>query len=239
LKQKEALAGKNLVLTDILQKKEVEVNSLVSKINETIREYEAKLEAKEEALTLANENLAEEIRKKNQDQVSQEALMVLERKFTFKEKELNKEIEELKYLSNVKEETIASLSYKLSQMSSQLFEPRMERLKNTEKEMLENVEKLLIIQESMEISFLCLRCLNVLKVPMTFLPCNHTFCEECREDIKEECFQKDICAECNTKPVHVFKNTLLDCLRIKFEELKAQSEEFSKWSQEVKKLFND
>lgn len=63
-----------------------------------------------------------------------------------------------------------------------------------------------------------MKCMEVFKGPMTYIPCGHTFCKECVE-LSKSCNGGDYtCDECgDSRPVkNVTSNTLMDEVAGKF-----------------------
>ena len=195
LKQKKAmqleLTAANKVKTDLLDKqktleatlarKERDIADLLNKLNETISDYELKLERKDEQIWQMTFQMNEEAQKHQASQKTQDKnanygmdpnmLSDLEKKFQAKEKMLFDEHEKLTQEVKVKDEKINALQEQVTELGKRQFQPRMERLKVIEADIKNRMLEYSLAEERMETGFLCPKDLKFFKTPVTLSPC--------------------------------------------------------------------
>ncbi|OUM58729.1 hypothetical protein PIROE2DRAFT_15926 [Piromyces sp. E2] len=76
--------------------------------------------------------------------------------------------------------------------------------------MTEKINEYILTEEKMEVMFICPRCLNILKNPVTLSPCGHTYCKECMDIITEENYNTLYCQECAIPVKNLFDNKILN-----------------------------
>lgn len=152
------------------------------------------------------------------------------------------------------------LANKITQLSSNMFEPRMKRLKDIEKEMHTRIEEFAFAEEAMEVciipcvlltfhsifnnaqtGILCPQCARLLKKPVTLIPCGHTYCKECLDAVVEENFGEERCVECKRTDGELprFESTVsneqLENLVELFEKKRKMTNAFLLWMKELEK----
>ena len=96
------------------------------------------------------------------------------------------------------------------------------------------VSKLVTAEESSESAFTCLKCMNIMKSPVTCIPCGHSFCQTCLTGVRKYDDGDNIsgessrdttsnCPECdegNAKTDYYIENQLLEnlCARYLFRQ---------------------
>ena len=71
----------------------------------------------------------------------------------------------------------------MAKQSSQAAIKVKEALLATETELKVTVSKLVAAEEASESAFTCLSCMNIMKKPVTCIPCGHSFCEACLRNV--------------------------------------------------------
>ncbi|KAJ3121778.1 hypothetical protein HK098_003412 [Nowakowskiella sp. JEL0407] len=230
IKQKQEIMEKNKSLEATLSRKEKDIADLLTKVNDTITDYELKLERKEEQLWAMSLQMTEETQKqKTHMNLDPDLINDIENKWKAKEKELVTEIETLNQKIRSKEQIIKSLNSNVSDLNTKQFQPRMERLKTIEKDIKSRMEEYALAEERMETGFLCPRDLKFLKSPMTLIPCGHTYCKDCVEEIKEENYNKLKCLVCDESVKNVFKNQQIELIAEQFLRRKTLTLSFLEW----------
>ncbi|OAJ43250.1 hypothetical protein, variant [Batrachochytrium dendrobatidis JEL423] len=168
----------------VLLRKEKNIADLLNKINETINEYELKLERKEEQIWAMSAQLSEETQKNHaiqQADIVKEKSNVFttdpdviddtEKKSQIKERSLLDEIDRLAKEMHIRDDNITLLREQVLDLSKKQFHPRMEKLKAIELDIKSRMEEYALAEERMETGFLCPRDLKFFKIPMTLSPC--------------------------------------------------------------------
>ncbi|KAJ3107124.1 hypothetical protein HDU97_004817 [Phlyctochytrium planicorne] len=172
VKQRQEMSDKNKAMENLLARKEKDISDLLTKVNDTINDYELKLERKEEQMWAMSLQMSEESQKnRNHINIDPDFINDIEKKWQAKEKNLQAEIERIAGLMKTKDESIASLSATIADLQKKQFQPRMERLKAIEKDIKSRMEEYALAEERMETGFLCPRDLQCFKTPMTLIPC--------------------------------------------------------------------
>lgn len=63
------------------------------------------------------------------------------------------------------------LTKEIQRLNQKQFHSRLKNLKSTEQKMTEKINEYILTEEKIEIMFICPRCLNILKDPVTLSPC--------------------------------------------------------------------
>lgn len=104
-----------------------------------------------------------------------------------------------------------------------------EALSKTERELRATVSKLVAAEEASETAFTCMTCMDIMKSPVTCIPCGHSFCEKCLDSSvptygeKGE-KRKGSCPECDSsaqgRTEYYIENQLLEnlCARYVFRK---------------------
>ncbi|KAJ3356724.1 hypothetical protein HDU83_000140 [Entophlyctis luteolus] len=155
IKQRQELADKNKTLDNLLTRKEKDIADLLAKVNDTINEYELKLERKEEqmwamSLQMSEESESQKNRNANQLNIDPDFINDIEKKWQAKEKTLQVEIERQANTLRARDEEIANLSSVVADLQKKQFQPRMERLKAIEKDIKGRMEEYALAEERME-----------------------------------------------------------------------------------------
>ena len=98
-------------------------------------------------------------------------IKILRRVDVGREKAYAAEIETLRITLDAKEKQCNELTLKISEISNNLYEPRMVRLRELEKEVRVKLEEYALLEEAMETVFLCTKCAQLLQHPVTVSPC--------------------------------------------------------------------
>ncbi|ORY52950.1 hypothetical protein BCR33DRAFT_779325 [Rhizoclosmatium globosum] len=175
---------------------EKDIADLLTKVNDTINEYELKLERKEEQMWAMSLQMTEET-------------------------------------------TITELSAVVAELQKKQFQPRMERLKAIEKDIKGRMEEYALAEERMETGFLCPRDLQCFKIPMTLIPCGHTYCKHCVDSLREENYNVVKCQVCNTPVQNVFRNEQLESVGEQFTRRKTLTLSFLEWIKMLKVYLPD
>ncbi|KAJ3220336.1 hypothetical protein HDU67_000003 [Dinochytrium kinnereticum] len=152
-------------MENLLARKEKDISDLLTKVNDTINDYELKLERKEEQMWAMSLQMSEESQKnRNHINIDPDFINDIEKKWqgtlsfridahniTAKEKNLQTEIERITGLLKVKDESIAALSASIADLQKKQFQPRMERLKAIEKDIKSRMEEYALAEERMEV----------------------------------------------------------------------------------------
>ncbi|KAJ3051315.1 hypothetical protein HDU99_008460, partial [Rhizoclosmatium hyalinum] len=153
IKQRQELQEKNKALDNLLTRKEKDIADLLTKVNDTINEYELKLERKEEqmwAMSLQMTEESQKIKATNHLNIDPDFINDIEKKWQAKEKTLQAEIERQANIMRTKETTITELSAVVAELQKKQFQPRMERLKAIEKDIKGRMEEYALAEERME-----------------------------------------------------------------------------------------
>ncbi|KAI8923533.1 hypothetical protein BC831DRAFT_28138 [Entophlyctis helioformis] len=155
-------------LETVLVRKEKDIADLLNKINETISEYELKLERKEEQMWAMSMQLSEETQKSRAAQqaaaskekqhnftVDPEVIGDIERRWQTKEKSLLDEIDRLINEIHVRDEKAQGLTDQVADLTKKQFHPRMERLKTIEHDIKNRMEEYALAEERMEVRIAC------------------------------------------------------------------------------------
>ncbi|KAK6097787.1 hypothetical protein MT418_001878 [Batrachochytrium dendrobatidis] len=226
----------------VLLRKEKNIADLLNKINETINEYELKLERKEEQIWAMSAQLSEETQKNHaiqQADIVKEKSNVFttdpdviddtEKKSQIKERSLLDEIDRLTKEMHIRDDNITLLREQVLDLSKKQFHPRMEKLKAIELDIKSRMEEYALAEERMETGFLCPRDLKFFKIPMTLSPCGHTFCKSCLEAIQEENYNVIKCEVCNTTATAVHRNQQIETIGEQFSRRKHLTLSFLEW----------
>ncbi|XJO77027.1 hypothetical protein BDV3_001671 [Batrachochytrium dendrobatidis] len=226
----------------VLLRKEKNIADLLNKINETINEYELKLERKEEQIWAMSAQLSEETQKNHaiqQADIVKEKSNVFttdpdviddtEKKSQIKERSLLDEIDRLAKEMHIRDDNITLLREQVLDLSKKQFHPRMEKLKAIELDIKSRMEEYALAEERMETGFLCPRDLKFFKIPMTLSPCGHTFCKSCLEAIQEENYNVIKCEVCNTTATAVHRNQQIETIGEQFSRRKHLTLSFLEW----------
>jgi chromosome segregation ATPase len=89
------------------------------------------------------------------------------------EMEKNEKLKE--QLNRMRKRSVSAAAKKAGQFEKKLSEA----LKKTEKELRATVSKLIAAEEASETAFTCMKCMEIMKKPVTCIPCGHSFCESC------------------------------------------------------------
>ncbi|KAI9141514.1 hypothetical protein BKA69DRAFT_1124827 [Paraphysoderma sedebokerense] len=154
IQQKQECLDKIKMLESINHKKDREVAELVIKVNETIKDYEGRLEKKDEQMWAITEKL-EMVSLKQAEPPERyvEAVKQLEEQHQSKEKAYTEEIEALRATIRERESILNDHASKISDLSRKQFEPRMERLIAVENDIKERLEEYVLAEESLEVHF--------------------------------------------------------------------------------------
>ncbi|KAJ3379917.1 hypothetical protein HDU92_006309 [Lobulomyces angularis] len=228
-KEKEEMIEKNKTLETILLKKEKDISELLTKVNDTINDYEMKLEKKEEQMWAMSLQMTEESQKQKHINIDPDFISDIEKKWQAKENILQVENKRLMHVNTQKDETIKNLNHRVQELTSKQFQPRMERLKEIENDIQEKMEEYCLGEERMETGFLCPKDLKIFQKPHTFYPCGHTYCLECVEHIKDENYDRLKCIVCDTPVTTMFRNEQLERLAEQFSQRKALTLGFLGW----------
>ncbi|KAJ3365285.1 hypothetical protein GGF32_009790 [Allomyces javanicus] len=237
VKQRNEAIDNNRHLETTLLKKEREINDLLGKVNDTIKEYEGKLTAKEEQMWAISEKLNEEASKKEVDMsaVEREFLIEMERKIDAQARAHAEEMEDLVKTARLRENQVLELTKKLNDMETRQYEPRMERLRAIEKDFKSRMEEYLLAEESLETALICPKCLQFFQHPQTLTPCGHTFCRDCVAQMKAEHYDRVHCQECPEVTVQdVFRNEPLESLTERFTRRKSLMISMMSWIKVLK-----
>ncbi|KAI8828671.1 hypothetical protein BJ741DRAFT_416565 [Chytriomyces cf. hyalinus JEL632] len=237
IKQRQELTDKNKALDNLLARKEKDIADLLTKVNDTINEYELKLERKEEQMWAMSLQMSEESQKNrtsNHLNIDPDFINDIEKKWQAKEKALQNEIERQANNLRGKDEQITDLSATVAELQKKQFQPRMERLKAIEKDIKGRMEEYALAEERMETGFLCPRDLQCFKIPMTLIPCGHTYCKHCVESLKEENYNVLKCQVCNVPVQNVFRNEQLENVGEQFTRRKTLTLSFLEWIKMLK-----
>ncbi|KAJ3289441.1 hypothetical protein HDU79_004066 [Rhizoclosmatium sp. JEL0117] len=148
IKQRQELQEKNKALDNLLTRKEKDIADLLTKVNDTINEYELKLERKEEqmwAMSLQMTEESQKIKATNHLNIDPDFINDIEKKWQAKEKTLQAEIERQANIMRTKETTITELSAVVAELQKKQFQPRMERLKAIEKDIKGRMEEYALV----------------------------------------------------------------------------------------------
>ncbi|KAJ3414583.1 hypothetical protein HDV05_006322 [Chytridiales sp. JEL 0842] len=240
MKQRQEMSDKNKAMENLLARKEKDIADLLTKVNDTINDYELKLERKEEQMWAMSLQMSEESQKnRNHINIDPDFINDIEKKWQAKEKNLQAEIDRLSSLIKSKDESINNLSTSVADLQKKQFQPRMERLKAIEKDIKSRMEEYALAEERMETGFLCPRDLQCFKIPMTLIPCGHTYCKGCIESLKEENYNVIKCQVCNVPVEHVFRNEQLEAVGEQFARRKTLTLSFLEWIKMLKVYLPD
>lgn len=231
-KHRSELVDKVKLLENMLLKKEKDISELLSKVNDTINDYELKLERKEEQMWAMTLQLSEESQKQrthNTSNIDPDFISDMEKKWKAKEQVLQEELDILEKKMTAKDDLVKNLNNRIADLTMKQFQPRMERLKEIEADIKSKIEEYCLADEKMETRFLCPRDLVYLKKPVTLMPCGHTYCEECVEAIKLENYNELHCQFCNVKVDNMFRNEQVESLVEQFASRKLLTSGFIKW----------
>ncbi|KAJ3092585.1 hypothetical protein HK102_005354 [Quaeritorhiza haematococci] len=232
--QKKELSERTKNLEATINQKEKEVSDLVSKVNETINEYELKLERKEEQMWAMTLQMSEETqRQRNHMNIDADFINDMEKKWKAKEKTLQGEVEGLTGQLQQKEDVISGLFAQIAQLSKSQYEPRMERIQAIEKELKAHIEEYVLAEERMETGLLCPRDLTIFVKPTTLVPCGHTFCGGCVNAIRDENYNDTVCQVCSSKATNTFHNQQLESVCEQFLQRRGLAASFLEWTKEL------
>ncbi|KAJ3191771.1 hypothetical protein HK101_007425 [Irineochytrium annulatum] len=241
IKQRQELSDKNKAMENLLARKEKDISELLTKVNDTINDYELKLERKEEQMWAMSLQMSEAESQKNRNHINIDPDFIndIEKKWQAKEKNLQSEIERLAASLKTKDQSIEELSSTVAELQKKQFQPRMERLKAIEKDIKSRMEEYALAEERMETGFLCPRDLQCFKIPMTLIPCGHTYCKCCIDSLKEENYNVIKCQVCNVPVEHVFRNEQLESVGEQFARRKTLTVSFLEWIKMLKVYLPD
>ncbi|KAI8914067.1 hypothetical protein DFJ77DRAFT_59034 [Powellomyces hirtus] len=233
-----------------LTRKEKDISDLLTKVNDTINDYEQKLEKKEEQMWQMSLQITEAVEKaqvpesipppkedstkKMRFDVDPDFIDNLEKKFQAKEKILQHEIDKLREQSSGKDRMLSKLNDKISDLSKEQYLPRMERLKVIETDIKAKMEAYALAEESMETGFLCPRDVKLFHKPTTLIPCGHTYCEECVQALSEENYNVTKCQLCDEEVKSTFRNEQLECVGEQFARRKHLTLTFLDWVKQLR-----
>tara|TARA_B110000008_G_C16766517_1_gene482808 strand:+ start:184 stop:762 length:579 start_codon:yes stop_codon:yes gene_type:complete len=80
-----------------------------------------------------------------------------------------------KTMSRVRKNSVTQTAKKAGEIGMRV----KEALAKTERELRATVSKLVAAEEASETAFTCMTCLDIMKRPVTCIPCGHSFCEKC------------------------------------------------------------
>ncbi|KAJ1510915.1 hypothetical protein HMI54_001260 [Coelomomyces lativittatus] len=226
----------------VMTRKERELSEMLNKIDETVQDYESVLKKKDEQMWAITEKFQEEVAQNRlgQTELEKEKIAELERKIEAQAKTFQMEIDTLLAESNEKNIEILHLSKKTKELELRQFEPRMERLHAIEKDFKLHLEEYMLSEESLENGLICPKCLQFFNVPYTLMPCGHTYCKPCIDEMKDEHYNKLFCAECPQVPVdQVFRNEALESLTERFNRRKSMVLSMINWIKVLKVFVPD
>ncbi|KAJ3332002.1 hypothetical protein HDU76_001618, partial [Blyttiomyces sp. JEL0837] len=210
MKQRQELMDKNKAMENLLARKEKDIADLLTKVNDTINDYELKLERKEEQMWAMSLQMSEESQKnRNHINIDPDFINDIEKKWQ-------------------------ALNATVADLQKKQFQPRMERLKAIEKDIKSRMEEYALAEERMETGFLCPRDLQCFHKPMTLIPCGHTYCKGCLDQLKEENYNVIKCQVCNVPVEHVFRNEQLESVEEQFLRRKTLTLSFLEWIKMLK-----
>ncbi|KAJ3009750.1 hypothetical protein HKX48_007768 [Thoreauomyces humboldtii] len=249
VKQRNELLDKGKTMETNLARKEKDISELLTKVNDTINDYEQRLEKKEEQMWAMSLQITEAVEKAQVPEplpppkedkrgmrfdVDPDFIDGLEKKFQAKEKILQHEIDKLRESHSVKEKQLGKLNEKINELTKEQFLPRMERLKLIEMDIKIKMEEYALAEESMETGFLCPRDVKLFHKPTTLIPCGHTYCEECVEALTEENYNVLKCQMCTVPVTSVFRNEQLECVGEQFARRKFLTLSFLDWVKQLR-----
>ncbi|KAJ3182693.1 hypothetical protein HDU87_008032 [Geranomyces variabilis] len=250
VKQRNELVDKGKTMESTLTRKEKDISDLLTKVNDTINDYEQKLEKKEEQMWQMSLQITEAVEKatvpepapppqnieekKMRLDVDPDFIDNLEKKFQAKERILQHEIDKLREVNATKERQLGKLGEKITELSKEQYLPRMERLKVIESDIKSKMEEYALAEESMETGFLCPRDVKLFHKPTTLIPCGHTYCQECVEALTEENYNIPKCQLCTTKVTGTFRNEQLECVGEQFAGRKSLTLSFLDWVKQLR-----
>ncbi|KAI9090830.1 hypothetical protein DFS34DRAFT_341773 [Phlyctochytrium arcticum] len=245
IKQRNELTERNKAMETLLNRKEKDVTDLLTKVNDTINDYETKLEKKEEQMWAMSLQMTEAVGKTTVPVLPQsdapkeqkgrrvdldtDFIDNIEKKWQSKEKNLQQEIDRLNDGVETRDKDIEKLNSIILELNKKQFQPRMERLKKIERDIKDRMEEYALAEERMETGFLCPRDVELFKKPVTMVPCGHTYCKSCVDAIKEENYNKVKCQVCTTPVQSVFRNEQLESVEEQFLKRKALTVSFLEW----------
>ncbi|KND03748.1 uncharacterized protein SPPG_01204 [Spizellomyces punctatus DAOM BR117] len=241
VKQRNELTERNKAMENLLSRKEKDISDLLTKVNDTINDYEQKLEKKEEQMWAMSLQMTEAVGRTQapeppKDQKGRTRVDIdpdfidnIEKKWQSRERSLQAEVDRLGESMAVKEKQIEKLNATITELNKKQFQPRMERLRAIEKDIKNRMEEYALAEERMETGFLCPRDVQLFKHPMTLIPCGHTYCKPCIESIKEENYNVLACQVCSTPVEHVFRNEQLESVEEQFQRRKNLTISFLEW----------
>ncbi|KAJ3044639.1 hypothetical protein HDV00_001565 [Rhizophlyctis rosea] len=230
IKQRAELTDKSKQLEALLARKEKDISDLLTKVNDTINDYEQRLERKEEQMWALSVQVAENAaapqmgggvgggrggggdKKGGKMDIDTDFIDGIEKKWQAKEKVLQTEMERLTLLIRTKEEEIGGLKVVIDDLKKRQFQPRMERIKAIERDIKNRMEEYALAEERME----------------------HTYCTPCLDYIKEENYNVVRCKECSTNVEHVFRNEQLERVEEQFVRRRELTLEFLEWIKMLK-----
>ncbi|KAH6572634.1 hypothetical protein BASA50_009634 [Batrachochytrium salamandrivorans] len=229
-------------LESALFHKEKDNADLLRKVNETISDYELKLEHKEDQICEINLQLNKEIQKNHivqqlvTSKEKQHELVVgidskndAEKLSLVREKSLLDEINRLAEEMHIRDEKLMALEEQVKDLTSKQLNPRIERLKTIELDIKNRMEEYALSGERMETGLLCPRDLKVFVTPMTLSPCGHTFCRSCLEAIQAENYNVIKCEVCGVVATSVYRNQQIEMVEEQFSRFKHLTLSFLEW----------
>ncbi|KAJ1553105.1 hypothetical protein HK405_008932 [Cladochytrium tenue] len=153
-KQRQEITEKAKATEILLARKEKDIADLLTKINDTVNEYEMKLERKEEQMWAMSMQMSEESSKnRNHIAIDPDFIGDIEKKWQAKEKNLQEEIERLVQAMVEKDTKIEGLVNQVTDLRKNQYQPRMERLKAIEKDIKGRMEEFALAEERLELKF--------------------------------------------------------------------------------------
>ncbi|KAJ3190149.1 hypothetical protein HDU85_000440 [Gaertneriomyces sp. JEL0708] len=255
IKQRNEITERHKAMETLLSRKEKDIADLLTKVNDTINEYELKLEKKEEqmwAMSVQMTEAAQSMQKapappppepvssttiRNMNarmsrvvaDIDPEFIDNMEKKWQAKEKALQTELDHVRTTLGTKERDLTLLRAAVADLTKKQFQPRMERLTAIEKDIKVRLEQYALSEERMETGFLCPRDVKFFRKPVTLIPCGHTYCSSCIDAVKEENYNSLKCQICPTPVEHVFRNEQLESVEEHFEKRRVLTTSFLEW----------
>ncbi|KAI9012946.1 hypothetical protein BC832DRAFT_537793 [Gaertneriomyces semiglobifer] len=239
IKQRNEITERHKAMETLLSRKEKDIADLLTKVNDTINEYELKLEKKEEqmwAMSVQMTEAAQSMQKapappppepvssttirnarmsRAVADIDPEFIDNMEKKWQAKEKALQTELDHVRTTLGTKERDLTLLRAAVADLTKKQFQPRMERLTAIEKDI--------------KTGFLCPRDVKFFRKPVTLIPCGHTYCSSCIDAIKEENYNSLKCQICPMPVEHVFRNEQLESVEEHFEKRRVLTTSFLEW----------
>eukprot|EP00163_Fabomonas_tropica_P010008 TRINITY_DN1997_c0_g3_i2.p1 TRINITY_DN1997_c0_g3~~TRINITY_DN1997_c0_g3_i2.p1 ORF type:complete len:505 (+),score=141.24 TRINITY_DN1997_c0_g3_i2:285-1799(+) len=140
-------------------------------------------------------------------------------------------------IANEKERTqlLQQENQQIREEQRKLYEDKIQALGRKEREMHITIDKLLNAEEALESAFTCLNCFQLFDKAVTCIPCGHSFCGHCADQLKSATETQAWCPECPTTDVsHAMPNVMLDNLVGKFVYKKQALQALKEMTQEAR-----